>query len=107
MGATSVSRGFNQTYCGVTRADSARSGLPAFNPDGGLEQVTSGAAAICRNEVIEAAYLHHAVSAASRGPRRSPIWVRDLCFEEKGRGTATYGRHGFGQFLRRAQACKP
>ncbi|WP_374726872.1 MipA/OmpV family protein [Paraburkholderia strydomiana] len=107
MGATCVIQGLNQTYYGVTSADSARSGLPAFSPDGSLAQVTSWAAAICRNEEIEAAYLHHAVSATSRVLRRSSICVRDLCFEEKGRGTATYGRHGFGQLLRRAQACKP
>jgi outer membrane scaffolding protein for murein synthesis (MipA/OmpV family) len=48
LGATWVSAGFNQTYFGVTQDDSARSGLPAFSPSGGLEQVTGWLAAIYR-----------------------------------------------------------
>lgn len=46
VGATWVSQGFNETYYGVTPADSARSGLRAFHPNGGLQQVTSWAAAV-------------------------------------------------------------
>ncbi|MDE1178998.1 MipA/OmpV family protein [Paraburkholderia sp.] len=48
LGATWVSSGFNQTYFGVTADDSARSGLPAFSPGGGLEQVTSWLALVYR-----------------------------------------------------------
>jgi MipA family protein len=45
-GAGWVSQGFNQTYYGVTAEDSNRSGLAAYSPSGGLEQVTSWLAAI-------------------------------------------------------------
>ena len=38
LGATWVSGGFNETYYGVTSEDSQKSGLPAFNPGGGLNQ---------------------------------------------------------------------
>lgn len=40
LGATWVSDSFNRTYFGVTDADAAASGLPAYNPGGGLEQYT-------------------------------------------------------------------
>lgn len=40
LGASWVSAGFNQVYFGVTDQDAARSGLPAFTPSGGLEQLT-------------------------------------------------------------------
>jgi MipA family protein len=46
LGATWVSRGFNQTYFGVTAEDSNRSGLPEFSPGGGLEQGTGWLAVI-------------------------------------------------------------
>jgi outer membrane protein len=46
LGAGWVSQGFNQTYYGVTAEDAGRSGLPAFSPSGGLEQITSWGAAI-------------------------------------------------------------
>ena len=46
VGASWVSQGFNQAYYGVTEQDSARSGLPAFGPSGGLEQMTGWLAAI-------------------------------------------------------------
>ncbi|MGN5476031.1 MipA/OmpV family protein [Cupriavidus basilensis] len=40
VGASWVSDSFNRTYFGVTDGDSAASGLPAYNPGGGLEQFT-------------------------------------------------------------------
>jgi outer membrane protein len=40
LGATWVSGSFNRTYFGVTASDSAASGLPVYNPGGGLEQYT-------------------------------------------------------------------
>ncbi len=40
LGATWVSGSFNRTYFGVTPSDSAASGLPGYNPGGGLEQFT-------------------------------------------------------------------
>jgi outer membrane scaffolding protein for murein synthesis (MipA/OmpV family) len=46
LGATWVSGGFNETYFGVTAQDSTRSGLPAYTPGGGLNQITSWIAAI-------------------------------------------------------------
>jgi MipA family protein len=46
VGASWVSQGFNQVYYGVTAEDSTRSGLPAFSPSGGLEQMTGWLAAI-------------------------------------------------------------
>jgi len=46
VGASWVSQGFNQVYYGVTEEDSTRSGLPAFSPSGGLEQMTGWLAAI-------------------------------------------------------------
>lgn len=46
VGASWVSQGFNKVYFGVTQDDSARSGLPAFSPSGGLEQMTGWLAAI-------------------------------------------------------------
>jgi len=46
LGMTWVSRSFNQTYFGVTEADSAASGLPVYSPGGGLEQCTGWLAAI-------------------------------------------------------------
>ena len=46
VGASWVSQEFNQAYYGVTEQDSARSGLPAFSPSGGLEQMTDWLAAI-------------------------------------------------------------
>lgn len=46
LGATWVSSSFNQTYFGVTPADSAASGLPVYSPGGGLEQYTGWLAAI-------------------------------------------------------------
>lgn len=46
LGATWVSGGFNETYYGVTAEDAAKSGLPAFTPGGGLNQVTGWLAAI-------------------------------------------------------------
>ncbi len=46
LGMTWVSRSFNQTYFGVTAADSAASGLPIYSPGGGLQQVTGWLAAI-------------------------------------------------------------
>jgi outer membrane scaffolding protein for murein synthesis (MipA/OmpV family) len=46
VGASWVSQGFNRVYYGVTEEDSARSGLPAFSPSGGLEQMTGWLAAI-------------------------------------------------------------
>lgn len=48
LGMTWVSRSFNQTYFGVTQADSAASGLPVYSPGGGLEQYTGWLAAIYR-----------------------------------------------------------
>lgn len=46
LGMTWVSRSFNQTYFGVTQADSTASGLPVYSPGGGLEQYTGWLAAI-------------------------------------------------------------
>ncbi|MEM5388522.1 MipA/OmpV family protein [Paraburkholderia phymatum] len=46
LGATWVSGGFNETYYGVTAQDAAKSGLPAYTPGGGLNQITSWVAAI-------------------------------------------------------------
>jgi len=46
IGLTWVSRSFNQTYFGVTQADSTASGLPIYSPGGGLEQYTGWLAAI-------------------------------------------------------------
>jgi outer membrane protein len=46
VGASWVSQWFNQVYCGVTDEDAARSGLPAFSPTGGLEQVTGWTAVV-------------------------------------------------------------
>ena len=48
VGASWVSQGFNQVYYGVTDEDAAPSGLPAFSPTGGLEQVTGWIAAVCQ-----------------------------------------------------------
>lgn len=47
-GATWVSGGFNETYYGVTPDDAQKSGLPAFNPGGGLNQLTGWVAGIYR-----------------------------------------------------------
>ncbi|WP_168788408.1 MipA/OmpV family protein [Paraburkholderia aromaticivorans] len=46
LGATWVSGGFNETYYGVTAQDSAKSGLSAYTPGSGLNQLTSWIAAI-------------------------------------------------------------
>ncbi|WP_225936386.1 MipA/OmpV family protein [Caballeronia sp. NK8] len=46
LGATWVSGGFNETYYGVTSEDSQKSGLPVFNPGGGLNQITGWVAGI-------------------------------------------------------------
>lgn len=46
VGASWVSQSFNQVYFGVTEQDSVRSGLPSYNPSGGLEQITGWLAAI-------------------------------------------------------------
>lgn len=46
LGATWVSGSFNRTYFGVTPADAAASGLPAYSPGGGLEQLTGWLALI-------------------------------------------------------------
>ncbi|WP_432258625.1 MipA/OmpV family protein [Cupriavidus sp. TMH.W2] len=46
LGATWVSGSFNRTYFGVTPSDSAASGLPVYNPGGGLEQFTGWLALI-------------------------------------------------------------
>ncbi len=46
VGASWVSDSFNRTYFGVTDGDSAASGLPAYNPGGGLEQFTGWLALI-------------------------------------------------------------
>lgn len=46
LGASWVGQSFNQVYYGVTEQDSAQSGLPAYNPSGGLEQITGWLAAI-------------------------------------------------------------
>ncbi|CAG2138909.1 hypothetical protein LMG26411_01641 [Cupriavidus numazuensis] len=48
LGATWVSDSFNRTYFGVTQADSAASGLPVYNPGGGLEQYTGWLALLYR-----------------------------------------------------------
>lgn len=46
LGASWVSGSFNRTYFGVTQADAAASGLPAYSPGGGLEQFTGWLALI-------------------------------------------------------------
>ncbi|MGF6767859.1 outer membrane protein [Paraburkholderia sp. GAS199] len=46
LGATWASGGFNTTYFGVTADDASRSGLPAYSPSSGVEQVTSWLACI-------------------------------------------------------------
>lgn len=46
VGATWVSGGFNETYYGVTPEDAQKSGLPAFTPGGGLNQITGWIAGI-------------------------------------------------------------
>jgi outer membrane scaffolding protein for murein synthesis (MipA/OmpV family) len=46
LGASWASGGFNTTYFGVTNEDSARSGLPAYSPSSGVEQITSWLACV-------------------------------------------------------------
>lgn len=46
LGTSWSSGGFNTTYFGVTGEDSARSGLPSYNPSSGFEQITSWLACV-------------------------------------------------------------